>query len=116
MAPPNYYDLLGVAADASAGQIKKGYYKEARKCHPDRNPDDPAAHAKFQELVQARKGKGTLVVRPDSGDPRTMVLKVLELLDSAQQDVGNDVLMDFAWHIFFGQPPVLQGRFMQRHR
>ena len=41
--------------------------------------------------------------------------KVLELLDSSTQDAGNDVLMDFAWHVFFGQPPVLQGRFMQRH-
>ena len=55
-----YYDLLGVAADASAGQIKKGYYKEARKCHPDRNPDDPAAHAKFQELGEVSQSVSQL--------------------------------------------------------
>ena len=48
-----YYDLPDVTTDATAGQIKKAYYKEARKCHPDRNPDDPDAHAKFQELGEA---------------------------------------------------------------
>lgn len=32
-----YYDMLNVSSDASAGQIKKAYYKEARKCHPGIN-------------------------------------------------------------------------------
>jgi len=41
--------------------------------------------------------------------------QLLELLDSKQLDAGNDALMDFGWHVFFGQPAVLQGRFMQRH-
>mmetsp|Transcript_48320 Transcript_48320/g.61992 ORF Transcript_48320/g.61992 Transcript_48320/m.61992 type:complete len:770 (-) Transcript_48320:234-2543(-) len=49
----HYYDLLGVASNANPGQVKKGYYKEARKCHPDRHPDDPEAHAKFQTLGEA---------------------------------------------------------------
>lgn len=49
----HYYELLSVGTGANAGQIKKAYYKEARRCHPDRNPDDKEAHAKFQALGEA---------------------------------------------------------------
>lgn len=48
-----YYDLLGVPTNALAGDIKKAYYKEARKCHPDKCPDDPEAATKFQALGHA---------------------------------------------------------------
>jgi curved DNA-binding protein CbpA len=48
-----YYDLLGISTNADAAAIKKAYRKVALKCHPDRNPGDPEAHANFQRLGQA---------------------------------------------------------------
>lgn len=51
--PRDYYDVLGVARNASEDDIKKAYRKLARQYHPDRNPGDKAAEAKFKEVQEA---------------------------------------------------------------
>ena len=48
----HYYDILGVAHDATTQDIKKAYYKKAITLHPDKNPD-PEANRQFQLLNQA---------------------------------------------------------------
>jgi molecular chaperone DnaJ len=50
---PDYYKTLGVDKKASAEEIKKAYRKLARKYHPDRNPGDKDAEARFKEISQA---------------------------------------------------------------
>lgn len=53
MAKRDYYDVLGVAKNASADEIKKAYRKLAIKYHPDKNPDDKAAEENFKEAAEA---------------------------------------------------------------
>lgn len=49
----DYYELLGVSRDASADEMKRAYRRLARQLHPDANPDDAEAEAKFKEVSHA---------------------------------------------------------------
>jgi DnaJ-class molecular chaperone len=51
--PQDLYELLGVARNASEDEIQKAYRKLARQYHPDRNPGDKAAEAKFKDIAGA---------------------------------------------------------------
>jgi DnaJ-class molecular chaperone len=51
--PRDYYEILGVSRNATEDDIKKTYHDLARKFHPDRNPGDKAAEAKFKEIRDA---------------------------------------------------------------
>ena len=49
----DYYEVLGVSKNASDSEIKKAYRKLAKKYHPDSNPGDKEAEAKFKEASEA---------------------------------------------------------------
>lgn len=54
-AKRDYYEVLGVSKNASDDEIKKAYRKLAVKYHPDKNPGDKEAEAKFKEISEAHE-------------------------------------------------------------
>ena len=49
----DYYEILGIARDASGDEVKRAYRRLAIKWHPDQNPDNPEAEGKFKEAAEA---------------------------------------------------------------
>jgi hypothetical protein len=77
MPKRDYYDVLGVSRDASGEEIKKAYRTLAMKFHPDQNPNNPEAEAKFKEATEA------FGVLSDAGKRRTYDLGGHEAMDSS---------------------------------
>ena len=55
MPGKDYYSILGVTRNASEREIKQAYRKLARKHHPDVNPGNKEAEAKFKEINEAHE-------------------------------------------------------------
>lgn len=69
----NYYDVLGVAENASDKDIRRAYRKLARELHPDTN-DDPGAERRFKDITAAQEVLGDRIVAKsttssDASDP-----------------------------------------------
>jgi DnaJ-class molecular chaperone len=119
----DYYAVLGVGKQASADEIKRAYRKLARQHHPDLNPGDKAAEARFKDINEAHEVLGDALKRKkydelgsnwrayeqqaanDGGRPgpggasyRTMTPEEMQELFGGG---GADPFSDF-FHTFFG--------------
>ncbi|HEV7205549.1 MAG TPA: molecular chaperone DnaJ [Jatrophihabitans sp.] len=68
----DYYKALGVAKDAPAAEIKKVYRKLARDLHPDKNPGDAKAEARFKEVSEAYGVLSDPAKRKEYDEARTL--------------------------------------------
>ncbi len=103
-----YYDILGVAKDASEEQIKKAYKKMAFQFHPDRN-NDPNANAKFQELNTANEILSDPVKRQEyDAQQNGQTMQFHDINDIFRAFFGNNSPI-FQAHTtqFFQKPPPI---------
>jgi molecular chaperone DnaJ len=68
----DYYQVLGVARDASQKEITKAYRKLARELHPDKNPGDAAAEERFKNVSAAYEVLGDAAKRAEYDEVRSM--------------------------------------------
>ncbi|MEP7022136.1 MAG: DnaJ domain-containing protein, partial [Pseudonocardiales bacterium] len=68
----DYYKALGITKDAAPNEIKKAYRKLARELHPDKNPGDAKAEARFKEVSEAYDVLSDSAKRKQYDDDRSM--------------------------------------------
>ncbi len=62
------YRILGVTSKTEWNEVRRRFRLLAQKCHPDRNPDDPQAAARFRRLVEAYEILRARLARPSRGE------------------------------------------------
>lgn len=88
----SHYEVLGIEKTATPAEIKKAYKRMARKYHPDRNPDDPAA---TQQMVLVNKAYDTLMDPAKrehydlTGEEKPLTSTDIEARNSILQLFGN---------------------------
>jgi len=95
----DYYATLGVPKTATEADIKKAYRKLARKYHPDLNPSDKTAEAKFKEVNEANEVLGD----PEKRRKYDELGANWKMYEQAQQpDAGGG---QAGWNVHFGGGP-----------
>ena len=98
----DYYSTLGVAKTATEKEIKQAYRKLARKHHPDVNPGDKAAEARFKDLTEAYEVLGDPAKRKKYDDLGAN----WRAYEQAGAGQGFDPSQAGGWNVNFGGGPT----------
>jgi DnaJ-class molecular chaperone len=91
----DYYELFGVPKEVSQDELRAAYRRLAAECHPDRNPENPAAEQVFGEITQAYdtlsdQGKRKEYDLARSREPlRNILESVAEALEPFAETMAN---------------------------
>jgi molecular chaperone DnaJ len=104
----DYYSILGVPQDATQDEIKRAFRRLARETHPDANPDDPTAEARFRDVAEAYE------VLSDAGRRRSYdrgeTIDLGDLLMGGFDDLLRSVFGTGSMFGFGGQRGPARGR------
>lgn len=101
MAKRDYYEVLGVEKSASADEIKRAYRRMAIKYHPDKNPGNKEAEAKFKECAEAYEVLSDPDKRKQYDQYGHEGLRGTGMHDFSRMDV-QDIFSMFGFEDFFG--------------
>ncbi len=101
MAKRDYYEVLGVEKTASADEIKRAYRRMAIKYHPDKNPGDKEAEAKFKECAEAYEVLSDQTKRQQYDQFGHEGLRGSSMHDFSRMNV-EDIFSMFGFDDFFG--------------
>ncbi len=108
-ATKDYYQILGVAKEASQDDIKKAYRKLARKYHPDLNPGDKSSEEKFKEINEAYAILGDEKKRAEYDRGGTVNFEGFEGFRDFQGAGFADIFGDIFGGRFAGEPEYTRG-------
>ena len=98
MAEPDPYRVLGVSKNAADAEIKRAFRKKARQFHPDRNPDNASAEAKFKQVQGAYDKIGTAQGRREYDQQQQMA----NMFGGGQGGMGGAGFEDMIGQMFGG--------------
>jgi len=101
MAKRDYYEVLGVGKTASEDEIKRAYRRMAIKYHPDKNPDNKEAEAKFKECAEAYEVLSDAEKRKQYDQYGHEGLRGTGMHDFSRMNV-EDIFSMFGFEDFFG--------------
>ncbi len=101
MAKRDYYEVLGIEKTASADEIKRAYRRLAIKYHPDKNPGDKEAEAKFKECAEAYEVLSDAEKRKQYDQFGHEGLRGASMHDFSRMNV-EDIFSMFGFEDFFG--------------